>query len=704
MSASPSGAASGRTHGPESPRRDAAGIGIGIGLVALALMVVLLTATDLPGRSGLGSDIIPGLVAFALGCLWLTYRKHLRLGEALRRCEELRHDALALAHRDPLTGLHNRRALADFLAAGRAAGAPEMATTLLLCDLDGFKQVNDLHGHRAGDLVLRETAARLHEIAGEFDDVAMVRLGGDEFACAVRHRADSRLGEALARRIANAVDAPIATGDATVQLSASIGVARMEPEDTVDTLLARADATMYDAKNARRAADAVADADAAEQGSPSRRLLERRLASPADDARPVYAAVVGIDRWRATRVTIGYALANGLLRDLAARIEERVDGVAVQHLSADALAIGFRAADDSDAERTVTAIRAASEGAATVGDQSVDICVVIGLAGPGRPENVRQLTEQAQIAFDQAGDSRQRQAIFSPDAYGDPLARLALMRELRVGLAAGQFSLLYQPKLRVSTGGIDSVEALIRWQHPTRGAISPGEFVTIAEGTGDIRAMTEWVLGRAVEEQARMATAGHDLFVYVNISARLVGDRGFTDHLLAIVEKSGGRIGLEITETAVIDDPRNGLANLRTLADAGVRLAIDDYGAGMSSLIYLKQLPAHELKIDRLFLAGLSSSNRDPLIVRSTIDLAHGLGLEVTAEGVDTASSLALLQVMGCDMIQGYIVARPMPLPELIRFCASSAGAEARQTLRSQPDRPRFFRQAEFWAGEASAA
>jgi diguanylate cyclase (GGDEF)-like protein len=686
-----------------SSAQSTGGADVALILAATALAGVLLAVLDLPRRSGLSDEILPALVAFALGCLWLTFRNQLRLRATLRTCEALRGDALALAHRDPLTGLQNRRALSDFFAAAAASEPAQTETTLLLCDLDRFKQVNDIHGHRAGDFVLREVAARLHEIANNFDDIALVRLGGDEFACAVRHAPGPEVAERLVRRLADAIDAPIAVGPVMVELSASIGTARMLPGDTLDALLARADAAMYEVKNVARPDDADGGIDFAPEGAaPTRRLLERRLGN-AEDGRPIYVAILGIDRWRSIRGTIGYALAGALLRELAGRIEERLDGIVVQHLSTDALAIGFRAADPTEAERTLAAIRVVSEGEATIGAQSVDICVVIGYAGPGRLDGVRELIEQAQIAFDQAGETHRRQALFCPDDYGDPLDRLALMRDLRTGLGTGQFSLHYQPKLRVATGTVDSVEALIRWQHPERGAVSPGEFVRIAEETGDIRAMTDWVLDRAVREQASMAAAGHDLFVYVNISARLVGDSEFTEHLLAAVERSGGRIGLEITETAVIDDPRNGLANLNRLAEAGVKLAIDDYGAGMSSLVYLKQLPAHELKIDRLFLEGLSSSHRDPLIVRSTIDLAHGLGLEVTAEGVETVSSLALLQVMGCDMIQGYIVARPMPFLELMRYCASSSASEARQALRNRPD-AHFLRHAEFWGAKPNVA
>jgi EAL domain-containing protein (putative c-di-GMP-specific phosphodiesterase class I) len=159
----------------------------------------------------------------------------------------------------------------------------------------------------------------------------------------------------------------------------------------------------------------------------------------------------------------------------------------------------------------------------------------------------------------------------------------------------------------------------------------------------------------------------------VNISGQLLADREFAQGALALVRESAGQIGFEITETAVIKDPDAALANLREFSAAGIRIAIDDYGSGLSSLAYLKQLPAHELKIDRMFISGLSDSHRDPLLVRSSIDLAHALEMEVTAEGVDDPVSLALLRIMGCDLLQGYHISPPVPLAELQLFLSDEA-------------------------------
>ncbi|MBU3079433.1 EAL domain-containing protein [Sphingomonas quercus] len=243
-----------------------------------------------------------------------------------------------------------------------------------------------------------------------------------------------------------------------------------------------------------------------------------------------------------------------------------------------------------------------------------------------------------------------------------------LLADLIAAVENDRLALVYQPKLNARSNQIEAVEALLRWQHPVAGAIGPADFIPWAERHGLIRQVTQWVLRTAIRDQADLAASGHALAVSVNLSGRLVGDRSFTRWALEACKEAVGPIGMEITETAVIDGTENALENLHAYADAGIRVAIDDYGAGLSSLAYLRKLPASELKIDKMFISTLVSSHRDPLLVRSTIDLAHALEMEVTAEGVETPIALSLLRVMGCDLIQGYEISRPLPLDELRHF------------------------------------
>jgi EAL domain-containing protein (putative c-di-GMP-specific phosphodiesterase class I) len=249
-----------------------------------------------------------------------------------------------------------------------------------------------------------------------------------------------------------------------------------------------------------------------------------------------------------------------------------------------------------------------------------------------------------------------------------PANQSSLADDLDAAIVRNELFIVHQPKMRARTGEISAVETLVRWQHPTRGLVGPNDFIGLAEERGEMRRITEWVIRQTIREQKSLAACGHSLAFNVNLSAKVLADRDFADWALATVREASGPIGFEITETAMIADPHGALRNLHLFADAGIKIAIDDYGAGLSSLAYLKQLPAHELKIDRMFISGLSSSHRDPLLVRSTIDLAHALDMEVTAEGVDSPAAMALLKVMGCDVVQGFLLAMPMPLGELRAF------------------------------------
>ena len=248
---------------------------------------------------------------------------------------------------------------------------------------------------------------------------------------------------------------------------------------------------------------------------------------------------------------------------------------------------------------------------------------------------------------------------------------------MMAALQNSELSLAYQPKYDLRLDRITGVEALMRWTHPRRGCVSPELFIGMAEETGHIRPLTEWAIRRAIADQKALAAAGHELTVSVNISGRLLSDESFADFALAEVSASTADLCFEITETAVMDNPEMALRIFDRFADAGVSVSLDDYGSGLSSLTYLKQIRADELKIDKSFILGLDQSSRDALLVKSTIDLAHGLGLKVTAEGVETPTALALLRGMGCDLAQGYLIGRPITMVELLDQLAGPAAVSA---------------------------
>ncbi len=288
--------------------------------------------------------------------------------------------------------------------------------------------------------------------------------------------------------------------------------------------------------------------------------------------------------------------------------------------------------------------------------------------------------------------SRGLSIMASPGSAALRGSQIDLTSDLALAIARDEFFLVYQPKVNVRRQTVSSAEALIRWRHPVHGMIMPDSFIALADTCGEMRAITLWTLRRVIADQVTLGTAGHHLRIFINISGGLLTDRTFIDAACALVEEAGAEIGFEITETAVIRDPDVAIENLERCAAIGITLAIDDYGSGLSSLSYLKRLPATELKIDKMFVTHLTSSHRDPLIVRSTIDLAHALDMEVTAEGVETPAALALLTVMGCEMVQGYLISVPLELADFVDYLETYR-FEALQTSVE----PTVYRPASFW-------
>lgn len=400
-----------------------------------------------------------------------------------------------------------------------------------------------------------------------------------------------------------------------------------------------------------------------ETGLANRLALERLAAGGS----PVYVALFGVDRFEVLRNAIGYDSMARLLTTLGHRLSALAGGASVARVGAGVLGLVFEADDDLEAVGIATRVCDAAHAPVILNGAPVDIVLTAGLARTGvTNRNVASAVDRASIAVAQARAAHRRAMVFDAVLYGDPAGNLSLISELMAALDNGEFSLNYQPKYDFRSGGVTAVEALARWTHPRRGCVSPDLFVGMAEETGHIRPLTEWVIRQAIRDQAALVRAGHDLMVSVNVSGRLLSDESFADFALAAVEASGARLCFEITETAVVANPEMALRILDRFAGAGVAVSLDDYGSGLSSLTYLKQIRADELKIDKSFILGLDDSARDALLVKSTIDLAHGLGMKVTAEGVETPTALALLRGMGCDMAQGYLIGRPVSFDALL--------------------------------------
>jgi EAL domain-containing protein (putative c-di-GMP-specific phosphodiesterase class I)/GGDEF domain-containing protein len=427
---------------------------------------------------------------------------------------------------------------------------------------------------------------------------------------------------------------------------------------------------------------------------PNRLSMERAIAAldPAAD-RLLVVAALGVNRFQFVRGAIGHRLASTLIARLGGKLAELYPAWPRARLSTDVLGLAFEADSLADAERIADRLLEALEHPIRLAEDMVDVSLSAGLAIRGADDKVvTSVIERADIALDQARASRRKVARFDEALYGDPAANLSLTSEMAHAIARGDMVIHHQPKYDLRAGAITGAEALVRWRHPTRGMVAPDLFITLAEETGHIRALTECVLAKTIADQAMLRAEGHDIAISVNISGRLMSDPDFADAAIAMIERADAKLAFEITETAVIDNPDVALGLIQRFAAAGVGVAIDDYGAGLSSLTYLKQIPADELKIDKSFVLSLADNQRDRLLVKSTIDLAHSLGLKVTAEGVETSTTAALLAAMGCDHAQGYLIARPMCAEDLGRLLKDAEAV--RRTVAADANQTKAARRA----------
>jgi diguanylate cyclase len=278
-------------------------------------------------------------------------------------------------------------------------------------------------------------------------------------------------------------------------------------------------------------------------------------------------------------------------------------------------------------------------------------------------EDAATLLQRADVAMYVAKEQSLGIFVYDPDADGHSPERLALLGDLRRGLDRGELVLHYQPKVSLSTGDVCGVEALVRWQHPDRGLIPPDAFIPLAEHTGLIGPLTSYVLDTALAQVKTWTDLGHQIPVAVNLSARNLLDERLAETVADLLEHHqvpARLLELEITESAIMIEPARAHRLLTRLHDLGIAIAIDDFGAGYTSLAQLKTLPVTELKVDRSFVLTMDTDPANALIVRSVVELGHNLGLTAVAEGVETAAAMTTLTEYGCDIAQGYHLCRPV--------------------------------------------
>ena len=319
------------------------------------------------------------------------------------------------------------------------------------------------------------------------------------------------------------------------------------------------------------------------------------------------------------------------------------------------------------------ALHALFRNPARVGGLSIDLSVAFGVeVGSGR--SIASRLASAFVAADEAAHDGLKWKHHNPETLEDASWKLSMLSQLDEAIDRGEVWVAFQPKLELATRRIVGAEALARWTHPEKGPIAATEFVAAAEAHNRIGKLTDFVLATAVAAGAQLNKRGGDFDIAVNLSARLLSDKGFTLRLSALLARHGlapQRLILELTETAALAGTGEELDMIARLRDLGVRISIDDYGTGQSTLEYLKKIPASEIKIDQSFVKGIADNRSDRLMVQSTIGLAHSLGRKVVAEGVEQREVLDLLVEMNCDVAQGFVIGRPMSLDSLIRRLAT---------------------------------
>jgi diguanylate cyclase (GGDEF)-like protein len=408
---------------------------------------------------------------------------------------------------------------------------------------------------------------------------------------------------------------------------------------------------------------------------PNRTLFHRRAKTLLDGGirrpQPLAIAIIDLDRFKDVNDTLGHHLGDRLLIEIGSRLAAAGrPGDTVARLGGDEFGLILR--DVTGAERDLLHLRELIEREVELSGLQLSVQASIGFVlAPQDGTDIDTLLQRADVAMYLA--KVKHIGVVHYDAALDhyDAAALGLATELRHAIDDGQLVLHYQPQTTLADGHVKAVEALVRWQHPTRGLVPPDKFLPIAEQTELIEQLTKWVLRTALSEVRDLERVwDEDLAVAVNVSARSISRAGFAEDIietLQALDVPAQRLIIEVTETALMTDPAGAAGILAKLAAAGVNISLDDFGRGQTSLGYLSALPVHEMKIDKSFVLDMLQNPAHAAIVRSIIDLGHNLGLRVVGEGVETDDVLTALREAGCDVAQGFLFALPKPVGELRR-------------------------------------
>ncbi|HTU84682.1 MAG TPA: EAL domain-containing protein [Solirubrobacteraceae bacterium] len=413
-------------------------------------------------------------------------------------------------------------------------------------------------------------------------------------------------------------------------------------------------------------------------GLPNRTLFRDRIEQAIAIARredgQLAVAMMDLDRFKDINDSLGHHAGDALLVELSRRLRGVLrSSDTVARLGGDEFGVLIsKPHSDRDVAIVIEKIRTALEEPVIVDGLALPAEASIGIAMfPAHGDDVDTLLRHADVAMYSAKDEKSGYVFYDSSRNESDPARLTLVSELRRAIEERELVLYYQPKAALANGAVKSVEALLRWNHPTRGLVGPDEFIPLAQQTGLIKPLTLYVLDEALGQSRAWERAGIKLGVAINISIRNLLDAHFPELVRTLLDKwrvEPGMLELEITESTVLADPVRTKRVLDKLAAMGVVLSIDDFGTGYSSLSYLSQLPVNEIKIDRSFVMTMTECDNNAVIVRSTIDLARNLGLQVVAEGVETEQAWHELNQLGCTLAQGYYLSRPVPAAELTEW------------------------------------
>jgi diguanylate cyclase (GGDEF)-like protein len=503
------------------------------------------------------------------------------------------------------------------------------------------------------------------------------KLGTDELRAQLREQ-----------RVKDAIVVPLRSGSAvigTLEVAGRLGdIAHFSPDDVrlLETLAAHAAVAVENSRLVDRLRfDAYHDALTV---LPNR----RRMLAALDEAVKVRAPgevvavlVFDVAGLRDVNDSLGHTAGDRVLVEVANRLRTLAPpGALVGRIGGDEFALSVRTASAETAVELAETVRTALRDRMVLGSLTIHVDAAVGVAvHPDHGADAATLLQRADVATHAAKSVTSAVQVFNPGLESRSVRRLGLAADLRRALERGELEVYFQPKVGLRDRRLVGVECLARWEHPVHGSVAPEDFVAVAEHTGQVGRLTEVVLREGLRRVRDWAEWGRPLSVAVNLSPRSLVDPSFPATVGELLDEYGvppQRLTLEITEAGVVGDPDRPLPILYRLRDLGVRLSVDDFGAGYSSLAYLRRLPVHEVKVDRAFVQGMATDPGDLAIVRAIVDLSRHFGLSVVAEGVESELTLGLLEDIGCDVGQGFLFSRPLPHERLDAWFSAQTEAE----------------------------